>query len=100
MELDIGVDCSRLAIDREEDDALGVPLDAKFDNGIRAILIRVDMGDVSFSEGGINCAEKYVGVGLGYVHDNCTVAVYWGVILEDIPIAEEDLAARAVPRSS
>ena len=63
--MELGVGCSRLAINLEEDDALGVPFDAKFDNGIRAILIRVDMGDVRFSEGGINCAEKYVGAGLG-----------------------------------
>ena len=56
---------SQLALDVNEDDAIGVSLDADFDNGFRAILNWIDMGDA----GSRDVDEQYIGVGLGYAMD-------------------------------
>ena len=87
MELGIGIGYSQLGYeDNEENDALGVSLDANFNNGFRAILNWVDMGD---SDDDI-VAEQYVGVGLGYVVNDWTFAANWGEYTEDVPNTEND----------
>ena len=47
MELGIGIGYSQRGHEREVNDALGVSLGANFDNGFRATLNWVDMGDVN-----------------------------------------------------
>ena len=101
MELGLGVGYSQLGHldDNEEDSALGVSLDANFNNGFRAILNWVDMGD-SVSEGGETrtdsipigdvWAEQYMGIGLGYTLDDWTFAVNYGQYTEDEPNTDDD----------
>ena len=87
MELGIGVGYSQLGHEREEDDALGVSLDANFNNGFRAILNWVDMGDNNGGTGFRNLAgEQYIGVGLGYTKADWTVAANWGKYSEDVDL--------------
>ena len=85
MELGIGVGYSQLGHEREEDDALGVSLDADFNNGFRAILNWVDMGDTNGYDTTTSNEEQYIGIGLGYTMDDWTVAANWGKYSEKIP---------------
>ena len=52
------------------------------------------MGDVNFSEGGDSFSDKFIGVGLGYVLNDWTIAANWGEYSEDIPGTEEDRGQR------
>ena len=90
MELGIGIGYSQLGYEQEEDDALGVSLDADFNNGFRAILNWVDMGDSHDADGGFTGDEQYIGVGLGYILDDWTIAVNWGEYSEEIQNIEDD----------
>ena len=92
MELGIGVGYSQLGHERnKEDDAIGVSLDANFNNGFRAILNWVDMGDANDYSGydaagsRASAGEQYIGIGLGYSVDDWTIAANWGQLSEDIP---------------
>ena len=121
MELDFGVGYtqlghhrSQLGYDGEHDDALGFSLDAEFDNGFRAILNWVDMGDspdhdkdivqwraweaagdlanpdYAYNFGEWDGPEQYMGIGLGYVIDDWTFAVNYGRYTEDQPDTTND----------
>ena len=85
MELGIGVGYSQLGHDghgREEDDAMGVSLNANFNNGFRAILNWVDMGDSNeYNSDGFG--EQYIGAGIGYIVDDWTLAANWGKYSEE-----------------
>ena len=84
MELGLGIGYSQLGRDGEEDEAVGVSLDANFNNGFRVILNWVDMGDVNtFLPRGVG--EQFIGIGLGYEFDDWTVAANWGEYSEMIP---------------
>ena len=88
MELGLGVGYSQLGHDGDENSAIGVSLDANFNNGFRAILNWVDMGDNNrylLDRAG----EKYIGVGLGYTMDDWTIAANWGKYSEDPPITHQ-----------
>ena len=87
MELGVGVGYSQLGHDRKEDDSIGVSLDADFNNGFRAILNWVDMGDALNDNGN---GEQYMGIGLGYTVDDWTIAANWGQISEDTPSTDDD----------
>ena len=80
MELGVGLGYSQLVHDEVEDDAVGVSLDANFDNGFRAILNWVDMGDGRDID---TLAEQYIGLGLGYTMDDWTLAANWGKYSEN-----------------
>ena len=82
MELGLGVGYSQLGNEREEDDAMGVSLDADFNNGFRAILNWVDMGDNNNLDNR-SFSEQYIGVGLGYTVDDWTFAANWGEYSEE-----------------
>ena len=114
MELGVGIGWSQLGYDGEDDEALGISLDAKFGNGFRAILNWVDMGDSPDHEKDIaqwrawdtagaladpnyqyNIAdedgpEQYMGIGLGYAFDDWLVAINYGQYTEDQPLTTED----------
>ena len=99
MELGLGVGYTLLGgdtsfDDREDNDAIGFSLDANFNNGFRVILNWADMGDSNLADGGDSIAEKYVGVGLGYVLNDWTVSANWGEYSEDIPNTDEDRGQR------
>ena len=87
MELGFGIGYSQLGHDRKEDDAIGVSLDADFNNGFRAILNWVDMGDALNTNGD---GEQYMGIGLGYTVDDWTIAANWGQISEDDAGTDDD----------
>ena len=80
MELGFGIGYSQLVHDEEENDAVGVSLDANLDNGFRAILNWIDMGDGRDQD---PFGEKYIGVGLGYEMDGWTFAANWGKYSEE-----------------
>ena len=88
----IGLGDSQLGHDRKEDAAIGVSLDANFNNGFRAILNWGDMGDnVTGILGVLNdqgTSEQYIGV--GYTVDDWTLAANWGQYAEDIPGTAND----------
>ena len=91
MELGIGVGYTQL-IHWEEgtDDALGISVDANFDNGIRVILNSVNMGDSNQANSPNYLDDQYIGVGLGYTMDNWTIAANWGQYSEDDPNDDDD----------
>ena len=121
MELGVGVGWSQLGHHRSQpsytdkhNEALGVSLDAKFNNGFRAILNWVDMGDSPDHEKDIvhwrswdpagalahpnyslNIAEEdgpeqYMGLGIGYAIDDWTFAINYGLYTEDQPDTTDD----------
>ena len=75
--------------DGEVDDAIGISLDADFDNGFQVVLNWVDMGDGP--EGFYNTpsnntvAEEFMGIGLGFAMDDWTIAANYGRITEGAP---------------
>ena len=75
-----------------EDEAIGISLDANFDNGLRAILNWVDKGDTPGSYNPLPdghpeniFTEVYKGIGIGYVVDDWTFAVNYGQVTEGAP---------------
>ena len=91
MELGLGVGYSQLGNDSAKDDAaLGVSLDANFNNGFRAILNWVDLGDMAGDDDTDDDAEQYMGLGLGYTLDDWTFAINYGQYTEDEPGTEDD----------
>ena len=88
MELGIGLGFTHHGHDTKEDTATGVSFDADFNNGFRAILNWVDMGDDNDS--GDDAGEEYIGIGLGYTVDDWTIAANWAQITEDVPNIDED----------
>ena len=87
MELGLGLGYTQLGKDGKEDDALGVSLDADFNNGFRAILNWVDMGA---NENDNDQGEQYIGLGLGYTVDDWTIAANWGEYSRDLPATDDD----------
>ena len=89
MELGLGVGYQQRASDGEENEALGVSLDANFSNGFRAILNWVDMGAPLGPEGnldfGINDAEEFMGLGLAYKMGEWVFAANYGQVVEREP---------------
>ena len=121
MEIGFGIGCtqlghhhSQLGYDREDDDALGISLDANFGNGFRAILNWVDMGDSPDHDKDIvqwrawehagdlaypdyeynfeewDGPERYMGIGLGYATGDWIFAVNYGQYIEDQPDMTND----------
>ena len=89
MELGLGLGYSQLGHDRKDDSAVGVSLDANFNNGFRAILNWVDLGDPT-GFGSSDASKQYMGIGLGYTMDDWLIAANWGQISEDFPNDEND----------
>ena len=87
MELGVGLGYTQLGKEGKEDDAIGVSLDADFNNGFRAILNWVDMGAANNTD---DNGEQYIGVGLGYTVNDWTIAANWGQISEDRPNTDND----------
>ncbi len=70
----VGVGLGYQAVDwspASDQDIWGVSVDAKFDNGFRAIVVFAD-GDFTADTG------TYTGLALGYTMDNLTVSMNWG----------------------
>lgn len=76
----------------EEKEALGISLDADFDNGFQIVLNWVDMGDspegfrYSFADFNNTVPEEFIGIGVGYAMDNWTFAANFGRITEEGPV--------------
>ena len=85
-ELGIGLGFTHYGHDTEEDTSTGVSLDADFNNGFRAILNRVDMGDDNDS--GDDAGEQCIGI--DHTVDDWTIAANWARITEDVPNTDED----------
>ena len=89
VQLGLGVGYQNRAHDGEENEVRGVSLDADFDNGFRAILNWVDMGDtvdpIYSRDDGSEFEEVFMGFGLAYMVDDWTFAVNWGQIAEGAP---------------
>ena len=87
MELGVGLGYTQLDKEGKEDDALGVSLDAHFNNGFRAILNWVDRGAANNT---VDQGEQYIGLGLGYTVDDWTIAANWGEYSRDVPGTDND----------
>ena len=89
VQLGLGVGYQHRAHDGTENEVIGISLDANFDNGFRAILNWVDMGDTPDSvysqDTGSELEEVFTGIGLAYVMDDWTFATNWGRIAEGAP---------------
>ena len=73
----------------DEKDAVGVSLDAEFDNGFQIVLNWADMGDSDegFGNAGNNTlTEEFMGIGLAYEMDDWTFAANYGRIAEGAPL--------------
>ena len=88
MELGLGIGYQQRNIDGDEDGAVGVSLDANFNNGFRAILNWVDLGDSPAHANAHNedVAEEYMGIGLGYRMDDWIFAINYGQYSEPSPV--------------
>ena len=94
MELGLGVGYSQLGHDRQENDAMGVSLDANFNNGFRAILNWVDMGDNNDLDISTHNSEQFIGVGLAYTAGDWTIAANWGEYSEEYDYSSSVKAKR------
>ena len=72
----------------DEKDAVGVSLDAEFDNGFQIVLNWADMGDSDEGFGADNntLTEEFMGIGLAYEMDDWTFAANYGRIAEGAPL--------------
>ena len=89
VQIGLGVGYQHRAHDGTENEVIGVSLDADFNNGFRAILNWVDMGDTvdtNYSlDNGSDFEEVFMGIGLAYIMDDWMFAVNWSQITEGAP---------------
>ena len=95
MELGFGGGYSQLALDVDED-AIGISLGADFNNGLRAILNWIDMGDA----GSRDVGEHYIGVGPSATPWSTGLSRPTGARSRKLPQALRMIANRAASRSS
>ena len=73
----------------DEKDAIGISLDAEFDNGFQIVLNWADLGDSheGFGDAADNTVtENFMGIGLAYELDDWTFAANYGRITEGAPL--------------
>ena len=93
MRLGVGIGWQQRAphqfAEGDEKDAVGISLDAEFDNGFQIVLNWADMGDSheGFDSAADNTVtEEFKGIGLAYMIGEWTFAANYGLITEGEPL--------------